>query len=116
MNVNDRSNVIFQDYIIAGGGTAGCAVAGRLAEDENVSVLVVEAGAHNRDLESVYGTPSIETETGLLMSFLQAYGRRLSQELLWPAELEHKKRSHALVQRSRDCAAQRQVPWRFERD
>jgi len=32
------------DYVIAGGGTAGCIVAARLSEDPNVSVCLVEAG------------------------------------------------------------------------
>ncbi|KAI9660406.1 MAG: hypothetical protein M1821_009756 [Bathelium mastoideum] len=41
------------DYIVAGGGTSGCVIAGRLAEDPNVSVLVVEAGPDSADLESV---------------------------------------------------------------
>lgn len=27
-------------------------LAGRLAEDSNVSILIIEAGAHNADLES----------------------------------------------------------------
>ena len=32
------------DFIVVGGGTAGNAVAGRLAENPKVRVLVVEAG------------------------------------------------------------------------
>ncbi|KZV75303.1 GMC oxidoreductase [Peniophora sp. CONT] len=47
------------DYIILGGGTAGLALAGRLSEDGNVTVLVIEAGPDNRTspLESVVDFP-----------------------------------------------------------
>ncbi|MES0827351.1 GMC family oxidoreductase [Ruegeria sp. SCP11] len=38
------------DYVIAGGGSAGCALAARLAEDPSVSVCLVEAGGKGRDL------------------------------------------------------------------
>lgn len=41
--VVDRANDAY-DYIIVGGGTAGCTVAGRLAEDGRATVLVIEAG------------------------------------------------------------------------
>ncbi|THH28509.1 hypothetical protein EUX98_g5668 [Antrodiella citrinella] len=37
------------DYVVVGGGTAGLTVAGRLAEDPNVSVAVLEAGGANLD-------------------------------------------------------------------
>lgn len=40
------------DVIVAGGGPAGCVVAGRLARaDENLHVLLMDAGANNMDGE-----------------------------------------------------------------
>ncbi|KAL1798155.1 hypothetical protein ACET3X_002192 [Alternaria dauci] len=41
------------DYIICGGGTSGCVIAGRLAEDLNAKILVLEVGPDNADLENV---------------------------------------------------------------
>jgi len=35
------------DYVVAGGGSGGCAVAGRLSEDPGVSVALLEAGGRN---------------------------------------------------------------------
>ena len=38
------------DYVIAGGGTGGCVLAGRLSEDPTISVLLLEAGGTDRNL------------------------------------------------------------------
>ncbi|EMD36325.1 hypothetical protein CERSUDRAFT_84404 [Gelatoporia subvermispora B] len=53
------------DYVIVGGGTAGCVIASRLSEDPNVRVLILEAGrGHNSGLLDL---------THLPIGFLQLY-------------------------------------------
>ncbi|KAL1746132.1 hypothetical protein HDZ31DRAFT_34849 [Schizophyllum fasciatum] len=62
------------DYIVVGGGLAGMVVAARLAEDPNISVLTIEAGADNRDDPRVYD----------IYNYGQAAGTEL--DWAWPAE------------------------------
>ena len=38
------------DYVIVGGGSAGCVMASRLSENRDTSVCLIEAGGHGRDI------------------------------------------------------------------
>ena len=41
------------DYVVVGGGAAGCVVAARLAEDDRASVCLVEAGPSDEGVEAI---------------------------------------------------------------
>ena len=56
------------DYVIAGGGAAGCVLAARLAQDPAIKVCLIEAGGQGRDLfirmpagnGFVFGNPKLD--------------------------------------------------------
>ncbi|EDR06224.1 uncharacterized protein LACBIDRAFT_174286 [Laccaria bicolor S238N-H82] len=62
------------DYIVVGGGLAGLTVAGRLAENPKITVLVIETGADNRQDPRVYD----------LYNYGQAFGSEIMTS--WPAD------------------------------
>ncbi|WP_433557041.1 GMC family oxidoreductase [Pseudonocardia xinjiangensis] len=56
------------DFVVVGGGSAGCVLAARLSEDENVRVLLLEAGA-GQPLEASAVPPAWPTLLGSSMDW-----------------------------------------------
>ncbi|WP_443673967.1 GMC family oxidoreductase [Microvirga arvi] len=55
------------DYIIIGGGSAGCAAASRLSEDQNATVTILEEGPSDRAIEIHLPVMVYKTATGNLL-------------------------------------------------
>ena len=62
-SAEEFSQVSF-DYLVVGGGTAGLAVAGRLSENPNIIVGVIEAGAARLDDPSILTPAAFQTMVG----------------------------------------------------
>jgi choline dehydrogenase len=62
------------DYIVVGAGLTGITVAARLAENSSITVLLVEAGADNRQDPRVFD----------IYKYGQAFGSELDWQ--WPTE------------------------------
>ncbi|TKY87281.1 hypothetical protein EX895_003958 [Sporisorium graminicola] len=74
------------DFIVCGGGTAGCVIASRLSEDPNTSVLVLEAGGNNDALEvkaPLIFTKNFKTERDWDYT-TTPQAAVLNQEMQWP--------------------------------
>lgn len=75
------------DYLVVGGGTAGCVVAARLSEDPSVSVCLLEAG------------PSDVGDARVLR--LERWMQLLGSEYDWDYPIEPQQRGNSLVRHSR---------------
>ncbi|OTB00281.1 putative GMC oxidoreductase [Hypoxylon sp. CI-4A] len=66
------------DYVVVGGGTAGCVVASRLSEDPNVSVLLIEKGHVN---DNIVSRVPLVSQNMFLGDTLQVQSNRWSEPI-----------------------------------
>jgi choline dehydrogenase len=76
-------STLFADYIILGGGTAGCVVARRLTDDMRASAIVLEAGDNNND------DPLICCTKGNPLPYNQALQLQGWNEYFWPDQTDN---------------------------
>jgi choline dehydrogenase len=60
------------DYIVVGGGSAGCAVAGRLSEDSTASVTLIEAGPRDKSIWIRYPVTFYKSFQSSMMQWFNA--------------------------------------------
>ncbi|MGE8068673.1 GMC family oxidoreductase [Pseudomonas sp. NPDC089569] len=72
------------DFIVIGGGSAGCAVAGRLADSGSQSIALLESGGHDH-------SPAVTVPIGLVVSIPRPGERNYAYESLPQASMEGRK-------------------------
>ncbi len=79
--------MITYDYIIVGGGSAGCVLANRLSQDKDLSVLLIEAGKYPNklsfDIPGLLGT-EITSRDHNWFYYTEPQKQLKGQELFWP--------------------------------
>ena len=63
------------DYVIVGGGSAGCVLASRLTENSDISVCLLEYGGEGKDL-------AVRVPAGLILMVLGIIGEYLGKMIL----------------------------------